>query len=200
MTAVSGAVGGNTDGAFSALLGFTSISGLSMQTEAIPYREGGYHTSMHMLPGQQVFSPVTFQRGVTLGSKQHLNWWKKIFDPGYGATAGSGDGPGSFRSMVQISILNHPQPLDADTTLYTGADGNPTNTGSYTTDPVAARVTLSNAWPTNLAYADLNAGDNGIWVEQMTLVHEGMAIDIASTPSETNLQNGTLPSLENAWA
>ena len=38
---------------FDTTLGFTSVSGLSMQTEAIPYREGGYHTTMHMLPGQQ---------------------------------------------------------------------------------------------------------------------------------------------------
>jgi phage tail-like protein len=154
-------------------LGFTSVSGLSMQTEAIPYREGGYHTTMHMLPGQQTFSPVTFQRGVTLGSTQHWDWWRKIFDPGYSAS-GSGKAPTSatttFRSQISISVLAHPQPIDTDAQ-------------DFAKDPVVARVTLMNAWPTNLAYADFNAGDNGIWVEQMTLVHEGMNIEMADAPT-----------------
>lgn len=156
---------------FDTTLGFTSISGLSMQTEAIPYREGGYHTTMHMLPGQQSFSPVTFQRGVTLGSTQHWDWWKQIFDPGRGATQASGVTE-SFRCQVAISVLAHPQPIDVDAA----------GVKDFAQDPVVATITLSNAWPTNLAYADFNAGDNGIWVEQMTLVHEGMDIKMNGKP------------------
>jgi len=158
-------------GKFDTTLGFTSVSGLSMQTEAIPYREGGYHTTMHMLPGQQSFSPVTFQRGVTLGSDQHWNWWKQIFDPGYGA-AGASTVTESFRCQIQISVLAHPQPVDSDE-LLTQVKG---------ADPVVATITLMNAWPTNLAYADFNAGDNGIWVEQMTIVHEGMNVNLNAKP------------------
>jgi len=38
------------------------------------------------------------------------------------------------------------------------------------------RFTVFNAWPTSIAYSDLNAGDNALFVEQMTLVHEGFDV------------------------
>jgi phage tail-like protein len=38
---------------------------------------------------------------------------------------------------------------------------------------VAMQFKVYNAWPTAVAYSDLNAGDNSLFVEQMTLVHEG---------------------------
>jgi len=41
-------------------------------------------------------------------------------------------------------------------------------------DRVMLRFRLYNAWPTSIAYSDLNAGDNALQVEQMTLVHEGL--------------------------
>jgi len=44
---------------FDAKMGFTSVSGLTVATEAIQYREGGYNTTLHQLPGQTSFSPVT---------------------------------------------------------------------------------------------------------------------------------------------
>ncbi len=153
-----------------ATVGFTSVSGLSMSTDAIPYREGGYATTMHMLPGQQQYSPVVMQKGVVLGSTQSWNWWRKIFDPGFGSQNDSGVPTAGFRCEVAISVLAHPQPLvqDFDPNLD---------------DPVAARVRLMNAWPTNLAYTDLNAGDSAIWVESMQLVHEGMDIEFMEAPT-----------------
>ena len=45
--------------AFDAKMGFTSVSGLTVATESIQYREGGYNTTVHQLPGQTSFSPVT---------------------------------------------------------------------------------------------------------------------------------------------
>jgi hypothetical protein len=38
------------------------------------------------------------------------------------------------------------------------------------------RFKVYNAWISQLAYSDLNAGDNAILVEQMTLVHEGFEV------------------------
>jgi phage tail-like protein len=46
------------------------------------------------------------------------------------------------------------------------------------------RFKVYNAWPTAVAYSDLNAGDNAIFVEQMTLVHEGFDIKWASDFTE----------------
>jgi phage tail-like protein len=41
------------------------------------------------------------------------------------------------------------------------------------------RFEVYNAWPTSVAYSDLNAGDNALFVEQMTLVHEGFDVNWA---------------------
>ena len=51
------------------------------------------------------------------------------------------------------------------------------------------RFKVFNAWPTTVAYSDLNAGDNALYVEQMTLVHEGFdinwATDLTTSASST---------------
>lgn len=145
-------------------MGFTSVSGLAVTTDSIPYREGGYNTTVHQIPGQTSFTPLTLQRGVILGSKQNWDWMKQLF-----ATVqagGSSLDPGkNFRCDIEISVLNHPVPSSQTGTVTTAATGS--------TDEVAMRFKVYNAWPTTVAYSDLNAGDNALYVEQMTLVHEG---------------------------
>lgn len=154
-----------------AVIGFTSVSGLALTTESIPYREGGYNTTVHQIPGQTTFSPVTFQRGVTIGSRQHYDWTRMLF-----RALNGGDqlyaNQSSFRANVTVDVLNHPVPYSTNT-------GYGTNTLERTAaddDLVVARFKLYNAWPTSLAYSDLNAGDNALMVEQMTIVHEGMTV------------------------
>ena len=142
-------------------LGFTSVSGLVVTTDSIPYREGGYNTTVHQIPGQTTFSPVTFQRGVILGSGSNWSWMRQLFATVMGQ-AGRKNANVGFRADVEIEVLSHPIP---------GAGY--TNSTSDATDHVALRFNLYNAWITSLAYSDLNAGDNAILVEQMTLVHEG---------------------------
>jgi phage tail-like protein len=148
---------------FSPTLGFISVGGLGMQTDAIQYREGGFHATMHQLPGQQQFAQVSLVRGMTLGGTQHWKWWTRIFTPGFGVTNDSPQLTEGFRCEIVIDVLAHPQPLTQD--FDTDRD-----------DHVAARIRLMNAWPTTLSYGDLNAGDSAIWVESMTIVHEGMHI------------------------
>lgn len=142
-------------------IGFMSIQGLNMQTEAIPYREGGYNTVVHYLPGQQTFSPVTFQRGVTLGSRSNWDWFRKLFDPG---TAASSELTANFRCKITVDVLGHPQPA---TQNYQGETPGPQS---------FLRFTMLNAWPTNISYSDLNAADNAVVVEQLTVVHEGLNV------------------------
>ena len=60
-------------------LGFTSVSGLSVATDSIPYREGGYNTTVHQIPGQTTFTPITLQRGVMLGKTGNWDWMRQLF-------------------------------------------------------------------------------------------------------------------------
>lgn len=155
-----------------ATFGFTSVSGMAVTTDSIPYREGGYNTTVHQIPGQTTFSPVTLQRGVMLG---HTDIWKKMKQlfatvNQSGGTLNTGQ---NFRFDMDIQVLMHPIPS-------AGPDDNSTASG----DKIALRFRVYNCWPTSVAYSDLNAGDNALLVEQMTLVHEGF--DVAWGTQGTN--------------
>lgn len=156
----------------SATFGFTSVSGMSVATDSIPYREGGYNTTVHQIPGQTTFTPITLQRGVILGTSQNWDWVKNLFAT-VGAAGTSRTVAENFRCDLEIQVLSHPIP----------AAGSGDN--SSTTDHVAMRFHVYNAWPTAVAYSDLNAGDNALFVEQMTLVHEGFDVNFATTLGTT---------------
>jgi phage tail-like protein len=148
-----------------ATLGFTSVSGLAVTTDSIPYREGGYNTTVHQIPGQTSFQPVTLQNGVIIGKPQKWFWMRQLFAAVQGGPA---RGIASdFRCDLTIKVLAHPIPkLAAGSTAGTG--------------DVAMQFKVYNAWPTAIAYSDLNAGDNSLLVEQMTLVHEGFDVSWSS--------------------
>jgi phage tail-like protein len=148
-----------------ATLGFTSVSGLAVTTDSIPYREGGFNTTVHQIPGQTSFQPISLQNGVVIGKKEKWYWMKNLFATVMGGpTRSLTDG---FRCDVTIKVLAHPIPkLDA------AADAG--------VKDVAMQFKVYNAWPTAIAYSDLNAGDNSLLVEQMTLVHEGFDVSWGS--------------------
>lgn len=174
-----------------ARLGFTSVSGLTMTTESIPYRQGGYNTTVHQIPGQTTFSPVTLQRGVTIGSRQNWDWMRQLFTTVLGSglfpASGGIKGNRNFRVRADIEVLDHPVTADYNPAndINTAAEANSTNGFSGGTGfleiPVKMRFRLYNAWISGLSYSDLNAGDNSLLVEQMTLVHEGFDVKWAST-------------------
>ena len=150
-----------------ATLGFTSISGMAVTTDSIPYREGGYNTTVHQIPGQTTFAPITLQRGVILGTNQNWEWMRNLFATvqGGGSTRARGE---NFRCELEIAVLSHPIP-----------GSTPDSNTPADTDHVAMRFNVYNCWPTSVAYSDLNAGDNALFVEQMTLVHEGFDVNWA---------------------
>lgn len=154
---------------FAPTLGFTSVSGLAVSTESIPYREGGYNTTIHQIPGQSTFQPLTLQRGMLLGTPQHWNWMKKLFH-----VAGNGTPDGDFRADVNIHVLAHPTNTAASEISTAAASG------LVIDDRVHMKFKVYNAWPTTVAYSDLSAGDNALLVEQMTLVHEGFDCVVAN--------------------
>jgi phage tail-like protein len=157
-----GGFAANGLGLTDATIGFTSVSGLSVATDSIPYREGGYNTTVHQIPGQTTFTPITLQRGVALGTKQNWDWMRNLF-----ATISGGNTTRAvdqnFRCDLEIAVLSHPIP----------GSPNENDTKETSKDHVAMRFQVYNCWPTSVAYSDLNAGDNALLVEQMTLVHEG---------------------------
>jgi phage tail-like protein len=149
--------------------GFTSVSGMAVTTDSIPYREGGYNTTVHQIPGQTTFAPIQLQRGVILGTNQNYEWMRNLFATvqGGGSTRSANT---NFRCDMEIAVLSHPVPSAGETAQNSPA----------ATDHVAMRFNVYNAWPTSVAYSDLNAGDNALFVEQMTLVHEGFDIKWAT--------------------
>ena len=164
-------------------MGFTSVSGLAVTTDSIPYREGGYNTTVHQIPGQTSFTPLTLQRGVVLGTSQNWDWMKQLFATVSAGASGLDSGK-NFRCDLEIAVLNHPIPSS-------GTGGG--TEGTTSTDEVAMRFKVYNAWPTTVAYSDLNAGDNALYVEQMTLVHEGFDL-------KWGKYNDTTKAFENAAA
>jgi phage tail-like protein len=157
-------------------MGFVSVSGLSVSTEPIAYREGGYNTNVHQIPGQSSFTPITLSHGLMLGQTQNQAWMKRLFammTPR--ATAGIG---ADFRCTVDIAVLSHPNPAGFDV-----AGG---KTATKDGDQhVSMRFKVYNAWIANLSYSNLDAGQSTLMVEEMTLVHEGFDVSVAPSYATT---------------
>lgn len=154
-------------------MGFVSVSGLTISTESIAYREGGFNTNFHQLPGQSSFTPITLSKGISFGQKEHSLWMKRLFAMSTG-TAQSGVGA-EFRCNVDIQVLSHPNPKG-----LTGNDDTTAGTPYDTNLHTSMRFKVYNAWITNIGYSNLDAGGNTLMVEEMTLVHEGFDVSFAT--------------------
>ena len=141
--------------------GFTNISGLNINTQAIQYREGGYNTTVHQIPGMTTFSPITFSRGVLFGNDQAIAWMRGMFSAAQGSglnNGATGTGAiGNFRMDIVLSVNEHP------------------NTNANADFP-KMKFKIHNAWITALSYTDLDATNGAILFENMQLVHEGLSV------------------------
>jgi phage tail-like protein len=143
--------------------GFSNISGLNITTQSIPYREGGYNTTVHQVPGMTTFSPISLQRGALYGNDQAMTWMRGLFAAvsgdgiGTGLASGNGGAAGAkgFRVNMKIFVMDHPNTIS--NTPRMGFD-------------------IRNAWITQLNYTDLAANDGAILFESMQLVHEGLSV------------------------
>lgn len=136
-----------------------TLSGMSAQIDTIPYREGGYNVTTQKMPGQADFSPLTITKGVMVGPQFQINWFARLFTVLQG-TGGQHAGQ-DFRYTVDVLILDHPV------------------TASKV--PVKAAFTVYRAWPTALAFSDLDAGANQLLIQQMTLAYEGFNPSVANS-------------------
>jgi phage tail-like protein len=138
--------------------GFSSISGLSVATQPIPYREGGYNTTIHYVPGMTQFPPITLTRGALYGNDSAITWMRGLFAAsaaeGFNVSDTSTNG---FRCNVTIELMDHPN-------------------ASGKTNVPRMGFFVQNAWISSLDYSPLDAGQGGIFVETITLTHEGLSI------------------------
>jgi len=152
--------------------GFTNVSGLRIDTQAIQYREGGYNTTVHQIPGMTTFQPITFTRGVMYGSDQALTWMRGLFAAAAG-TGLNGTTAANFRVNITLTVNDHP------------------NTNPSQERP-KMQFKIYNAFITSLNYSDLDATNGAILFETMTLVHEGLAAGFVTT-SEAKVITPTVP-------
>jgi len=162
-------------------LGFAQMSGIAVTNEVIPYREGGMNTHPHKMVGQSDFAPVSLARGMFANQSQLYKWqqfmhsWQGGFALG---STGNGDGmeggvaPSDYRCHVSVAVYDHPVTSSNDSYQY---DSDP-SAASTVKLPKRLQVKLYNAWPGSYSISDLNAGDNGILIQQLQLHHEGFEV------------------------
>jgi|KBSMisStaDraftv2_1062788.scaffolds.fasta_scaffold01021_8 phage tail-like protein len=170
-------VGGGTGIATSfAQMGFISVSGQGIQTEMIPYREGGDNTITRKMPGQSDVGPLQLIRGVFINANAspQYNWMRRVFSVQWGK--GGTGWSGNFRCDMIVRVIKHP------VTYWNKDDyGDPRG-------PKAAGMLTRyyNCWPGAIQWNDLNAGDNSVMVETMTVHHEGFSVYYGTNAQGTN--------------
>src|SRR5215831_18237236 len=102
-------------------IGFMSVEGLAMNTEMVPYREGGWNTNPHKLPGQTDFAPLTMSAGVFYVKPGMWNLAKMMFAVQWGqGTIGLGD---DYRFNMAVRVLDHPVTKGAASGVLGKPDG-----------------------------------------------------------------------------
>lgn len=173
-----------------ARMGFMAVSGLSVNNEVIPYREGGNNTTTRKMPGQSDFGPLTMTRGFmaapiengatsNIGTNEIYTWFTQIFSVAIGQ--GFGSAVTDFRVGVTIDILEHPITAGG---MAAGRDMPP---------PIKARFAVYNAWPMGYSFSDLEAGGNAVFIENLTLAHEGWAVITASQDPGSFVGSSQMP-------
>ena len=140
-------------------MGFMTVEGISMNTEMVPYREGGWNTNPHKLPGLTDFAPLTMSAGVFYVKPGMWNLAKQMFSVQWGqGTIGMGE---EFRFDMAVRIMDHPV-----------TDGPASGSTRDTSGSVMA-FAFYNCWCASVGFNGLNAMDNSVLVHQMTVHHEG---------------------------
>ena len=170
--------GGDLSGIISGIssLGFSVVSGLTVQNEMIAYREGGMNTHPHKMVGQSDYGPVTLTKGVFAGQDQLYKWqqflhsWTQGAD-GTGTVEGSTREDNDYRCDVVVAVYDHP--ISAGS--YQDPPANAIDMG-----PAKIAYKLFNCWPASFSMGDLNAGDSSILIQQLVLNHEGFMLSFDS--------------------
>lgn len=134
---------------------FSNITGFSVTTDVIEYREGNdLHDSPIKMPGMIKYGNVTFKRGMTADTT-FITWMTEALPDESGAHGVAKP------SDILIEMLQ-----DGD-----GPEGE-----------TLVSWTLRNAWPANLTLPDLNASSSEVAIETLEVVHEGLAFGDGKAP------------------
>lgn len=157
-------------------LGFTVVSGLTVQHEMIAYREGGMNTHPHKMVGQSDYGPVTFSKGV-FGHEKSLWAWNTFLHSWSqgGQSGGSSPVDNDYRADIIVKVFDHP------TSAGSYADAGNTAQASTPAGKVKFAYKLYNCWPGSFSLTDLNAGDSSLMIQQLVINHEGF--DLAFSDS-----------------
>lgn len=166
----AGALANDTTGIGS--IGFAVVSGLTVNNEMVGYREGGMNTHPHKFVGQSDFAPVNFSRGV-FEKQSQLYKWQQFLHAWNQASGKSTSQDNNYRCDIFVEVFDHP----VSSGVYATPQG-----GTEAPDPVTNigdnrwGFKLFNCWPGAYSLSDLNAGDSGIIIQQMTIHHEGFVV------------------------
>ncbi len=147
------------DGRFVA--GVSKVGALKRTTEVVEHREGGDPSTVRKSPGQSKFEAITLERGVT-HDPEFESWAAKVWD--LGANLGAEVSLADFRKDITIEMYNEAGQL-----------------------AIAYRVLR--CWPSEYeALPDLDANDNSVAIQMLTLENEGWERDVAvNEPTEPAL-------------
>jgi phage tail-like protein len=150
-------------------MGFMSIEGIAMNTEMVAFREGGWNTSPRKLPGQTDFSPLTMAGGLYYNDSRLWGLAKRMFSVqwGGGTLAFDNGNVSQFRYDLVVRVLGHPV-----TSLPQAALSAP----ALDVSTAVLAYKFYNCWTASVGFSGLNASDNAIIVQQMTVHHEGFEV------------------------
>lgn len=143
-------------------MGFMQVEGIAMNTEMVPYREGGWNTNPHKLPGMTDFAPLTMSAGVFWVKPGMWNLAKQMFSVQWGGgTISEGQ---EYRYDMAVRVLDHP--VTAGPASGSRKDGQ----GSV------LAFAFYNCWTASVGFNNLSAMDNAVLIHQMTVHHEGFEV------------------------
>lgn len=130
--------------------GMSKVSGLTRSTQVISYREGGDPSSTLKMPGQIEYSPITMERGVT-HDPAFEEWANKVWT--YGNDRGAEMSLKDFRRDIIIDLLDE-------------------------AGQTAISYKIYRCWVSDYtALPDLDASENGVAIQSITLQNEGWERD-----------------------
>ena len=157
-------------------LGFAQMGGLSVQNELIAYREGGMNTHPHKMVGQSDFPAVSFARGAFANQDELWKWQMFMHSWISGGTGGfEGGAMGddtNYRCNVIVKVYDHPYTASGVKYAYDSNDP----TSNLKPGNIKLAFKMFNCWPGAYGLSDLNAGDNGIMIQQLNIHHEGFHV------------------------
>ena len=147
------------DGRFVA--GVSKVGALKRTTEVVEHREGGDPSTVRKMPGQSKYDPITLERGVT-HDPEFENWANKVWN--FGANLGAEVSLADFRKDISLEVYNEAGQL-------------------------AISYRIFRCWVSEFqSLPDLDASDNAVAIQNLTLENEGWERDTAVTePTEPSL-------------